>query len=116
MDVEVVVDAFNVPLYGYLETRLSLNVPAFVEAFNGIPPNKDVAYNLARHQTAGIVHVNVSRPIRYLPVLDTEVVEPRQPGGSLWWSFTSVPPDQLADGIRLQVRIIYSIDRKKWRK
>lgn len=93
------VEEFNIALYGNLQTRLSLNVAAFVQAFNQIEPNTDVVAGLVRYQTQGLVHVHISRPLRYLPVLDTEVVEPGRRGDeSLWWSFTSLSPDQLADG------------------
>lgn len=98
-NVEVVVEDFNVALYGYLQTSLSLNVPAFVAAFNAIPPPatsrqpfRDVVKGLWRVQKEGLVHVNLSRPIRYLPVLDTEVEEPR-PGH--WWNFlTTTNPNK----------------------
>ena len=58
-DVEVVVNFIS---FEATTIRLSLNVDAFVEAFNKIGVDKDVAEGLVRYQERGIVHLHISRP------------------------------------------------------
>lgn len=95
-----------------LRIELSLNVGAFVEAFNKIQAGQDVAAGLARYQEHGIIHVDiygsprVEAPV-YKPWLEFQEVEDRAvPWGGCPFSLSTHCPS-----LRRRFRAIPEVSR-----